>query len=449
MTRHDPENPYICYYVQVLWKTWTAGDVNLCPSASVIRLGLLHSSSRPVYAVGHWNTDWMRATQNLDRWEGVGHLYRTFWKPVGPVMTNLDNAPREIAFLVSHTNELFAPRHRGKWQKATAYAAWYEAFSRAGLNLDVVFEETVAEGGLQKYKALFIPLGEVISKSAHDKLVDFARRGGMVVADKNLGFEVPGVKVLEHDLDHMIWPNWGWYRLRHKGQGVPGPERRRRMWSTVDEIENVFADYRNRVPHADSKWLVINERRFDDVRYIYAVNDHRSQGAVGKTWNVMFEQGEPLTASITVPDADKVTAVYDLVEHRRVDTDRTPTGLRFKADYPPASATIFALLEQAIDTVDLAVPETVERGKTFAVGVTVLDEADKPVRGVLPIRITIRDGQRALSEYSDTFAVKNGTFSLEGTIALNDTGGTWSVTVDDLASGRSVTRYFKVPPRTY
>jgi len=94
-----------------------------------------------------------------------------------------------------------------------------------------------------------------------------------------------------------------------------------------------------------------------------------------------------------------------------------------------------------------AAPETAERGRPFAITARILDAAKVPVAGLLPIRVTIRDGQGAVSEYSDTFAMKDGVFTLNGWVALNDTGGTWSVTVEDLASGRTVREYFPVPVR--
>jgi hypothetical protein len=441
----EPDNDRITNYVQVLWKQWTVGDVNLCPSAAIIRLGLLHSASRPVYAVGHWNTGWMTEEPNRDRWEGVKDLYDTLWKPVGPVLTNLrEDAPREVALLVSHTNQLFSVRFRGTWQVEPAFAGWHEAFLRAGLPVDIIFEESVAEGALSRYKALFIPFGEVISRSAYDGIVKFARQGGRVVADANLGYNVPGAVALKSTMDHLLWPNWGWYRLRH-GNGVTADQRIELMWQAVDEIGTTFADERSRVPTPDSPWLVVNERRWNDTRYIYAVNDRRSAGAAGRKWGTILENGEPLDATITVP-GEKET-VYDLVAHRSVPVERANGMLNWQSHYEPASARVFALLPTLIASVTLNAPEQIERGTSGAVRVGILDPQGKPVTGLVPIRLTIRDGQGALSEYSDTFAVKNGAFERTIWIALNDTGGTWTVTVDDLASGKSATAYVRVPVR--
>ena len=442
----EPGNDHIVNYVQVLWKRWTAGAVDLCPSAAVIRLGLLHSSSRPVYAVGHWNTGWMTRTQNRDRWEAVENLYQTFWKPLGPVLTNLkEDAPREVAFLVSHTNQLFAETFRGTWRVESALSAWHEAFLRAGLPVDVMYEETVAEGGLKRYKALFIPFGEVISRSAHEQIVAFAEAGGRVVADHNLGYTVPNVVSVRNDMDHMVWPQWGWYRLRH-GDGVTAAQRVEHMWAAVEEISTLFSEECSRIPTADDPWLVVNERRWRGTRYIYAVNDKRSAGWVGKRWQAILEQGEPLHAGIKAP-AGQVAAVYDLTAQREVNTASIGGNLVWEDDFAPASAKLYALLPQRVERLELVVPETAERGKPFTIVARVLDKSGACVQGLVPIRLTLRDGQGARSEYSDTFAAKDGVVTVNGWIALNDTGGTWSVKVRELATGGVARAHFRVPPR--
>jgi Beta-galactosidase trimerisation domain len=443
----EPGNDKIINYVQILWKKWVAGDRDLCPSTAIIRLGLLNSASRPVYGVGHWNTNWMRKKQHSDRWEGIKELNDNFLKPLGPVLNNLKkDTPRKVAMLVSSTDQLFAAKFRGTWKMDTAFSAWYEAFSRAGLPMDIIFEETVAEGGLKKYGALFIPFGEVISRSAYDKINAFAKSGGKVVADCNLAYKIPGAAILKTNLDHMAWPKWGWYQVRH-GSGVKAPERIKLMGKTVDEIKHVFAAFRAQLPQADSNWLLINQREWQGIRYIYAINDHRSAGNVGKKWGIMLENGEPLTASITLPKSAGQVNVYDLAAHKKIATKLKNGSISWTSDYAPASAKLFALLPQAIANTELKVTKQVKRGKAFTVDVKITDTAGKLIKALIPIQITIKDGQGAVSSYSDSFAVKDGSFKLSGIIALNDTGGTWSVNVKNLADGTSTTRYFKVPLR--
>ena len=446
----EKPNDKICNYVQVLWKRQTASDKNECPSASIIRLGLLYSSSRPVYAAGHWNTGWMRVKPNRDRWEAVKHLSDNFWKPLGPVLTRLTvDRPRKIAFLVSHTNELFTAKDRGTWKRFTAYAGWHEAFARAGLPVDIVFEEDVAEGKLANYEALFIPLGELIGRSAHEKIVAFAEGGGKVVADHNLGYTVPNATILENDLDHLVYPRWAWMLVKRKGNGTPNDERLKKMWATTAEIERVFADIRRQGPTPGDRWLIVNERRTEGgARYLYAVNDHRAPGPIGKKYGVMIESGRPLTATVAIPDAAGIGAVYDLTTHRRVDlpAGRQGNRLTIEADYPPASAKVFALAPKPIGTLEVTVPENpVRPGQPFTLSARLLDEDGGAVPGAMPLKLTVRDGQGSRSEYSDHFAFVDGDWSLKGHIAMNDTPGTWSVTVKDLASGKTVTRYFEVP----
>ncbi|MCX5642197.1 MAG: beta-galactosidase trimerization domain-containing protein [Candidatus Omnitrophica bacterium] len=435
-------NDKIFNSVQVLWKATVLSPQDECPSAAVIRLGLLYSTSRPVYAAGHWNTDWMRNNSNLDRWEAVKDLSESFWKPLGPVITSLQtDAPREVAFLVSSNNQLFRYKNRGSiWSWEAAFAAWNEAFLRAGLPVDIIFEESVAEGKLAKYKAVFIPCGELIGKSAYDQLIAYAKNGGKVVADNTLGYNVPGVTILKSDSAFMDYYRW----VFSSATRLSAPDRAKMMGTVSDEIAGIFAEYRAKLPTADNKQLIVNTRLWEDIPYIFAINDNRSAGTQVGQYGVMLENGEPLTASITLPLSRGSRAVYDLVEHRKVETTNAKQGLRWSKQYAPASGTLFAVLPQEIAGLEVTVPDKpVAAGQAFTITARLLDAGAKPVRGRLPLRLTIRDGQGSVSEYSDVFAFTNGQFKKSGFIARNDMTGTWSVQIDDLASGRSVTKYFQ------
>jgi hypothetical protein len=433
----------VCNYVQVLWKKGVVSPQDECPSAAILRLGLLYSASRPVYS-GHWNTDWMRAEAHLDRWEAVKDLNETLWKPLGPVLTKLTDPPREIAFMISYNNLLFQYLYRmNTWSAEIFFAAWHEAFLRAGLSVDIVFEEDVAEGKLAKYKAVFIPGGQLIGRTAYDQLLAYAKQGGRVVADRHLGYKVPGVETLATDLQPMDYPNWAY----SAGRKLSAQGQVDLVWQATDEIARVFAESRSRVPTGGDKWLVVNERKWHDTRYVFAVNDHRSAGTQVGQHGVMFENGEPLTATVTMPGLRGAHFVYDLVERGRVAARETPAGLTWEKAFAPASGTLFAVLPQEIAGLELSVPERpVPAGESFTVSARLLDISGKPVRGRLPLRLTIRDAQGSVSEYSDVFAFENGAFSKTGWIAANDLPGSWSVRVDDLATGRFLIKYFKTLP---
>lgn len=441
---HPKKYDKICNYVQILWKKYVIGDKDLCPSAAMIRLGLLLSASRPVYTVGHWNTNWMRTYANRDRWEGVKEIMDSFCKPLGPVLNSIKkDMPREVAFMLSHTNELFCAKFRGKWRKETLYAAWHEAFLRAGLPVDIVFEEDVIEGKLSKYKYLFLPVCEVTSQAAHDKIVEFSKNGGIVVADHNLGFKVPGVKIMKTSMDHMMYPNWAWMG-RKNPSAVNAKQRIEKMWATTDEIREIFAPAIAKLPQADSKWLVVNGRLWNATRYVYAVNDKRSAGAVGRKYGTVLENGEELTASITVPNAANIAAVYDLTAHKEVAISRKGDSITWAKTYAPASAALFALLPRKIEKLELTTSKSVKLGGKFDINLKILDAKGAPIEGVVPIRMTLRDSRGEISEYTDYFAVENGEWSKSGWIAKNDSIGTWHVKIDDLASGKTVTTSFQV-----
>ena len=92
----------------------------------------------------------------------------------------------------------------------------------------------------------------------------------------------------------------------------------------------------------------------------------------------------------------------------------------------------------------LRTPKTVALGSEFKLNLRILDAKGVPVEGLTPIRLTIRDSHGAVSEYSDYFAVENGKWSKSCWIAKNDSIGTWSVEIKDLASGKTTDANFKV-----
>ncbi len=440
-----PGNDSVCNYVQVLWKASVASEKDECPSSSILRLGLLHSMSRPVGAIGHWNTEWMRAPGNRDRWEAVRDLAESLWQPLGPVFTNLrQNSTRNVAFLLSHTNELFAAKLRETWRKESYYAAWHEAFLRAGLPVDVVFEEDVVDGKLADYRAVFIPDGELIGKKAHERLVAFTEKGGKVVADHNLGYKIPNAILLATNLDFMYYPTWAYSQVKGK-TGVAAPERRTKMREATNELARVFAAERAVMPAAGDTCLILTQREWHGVRYLFAVNDARAPGDQVGNCNVVEEEGRPLTTTISAPGTNAIAAVYDLARHREVKTSKTNDGMSWTVDLPPASAALYALLPQKIAELRLAAPSAaVRRGGALKIGARILDDVGQPVKGLVPLQLVLKDSHGAVSEYSDYFVAKDGAWELEGAIALNDAAGEWSVRVEDLASGTTAACCFRV-----
>ena len=228
------------------------------------------------------------------------------------------------------------------------------------------------------------------------------------------------------------------------GSGILAADRLPKMWMAVDEISEVFAEDALSHPQSDNKWLVVNGRVNNGVTYVYAVNDHRSAGAIGREFGTVLEQGEPLTAGIRMDKTANIVAVYDLTTHRKIDFKRDGDAILWSTDYAPASAKLFALLPTVIENFTLTVPKEVKRGKPFSIKVSFLDNNGKIVPALLPVRLTIKDSQGSVSEFSDTFAAKKGVLVHDGWIAVNDKSGTWSVVAEDLASGKSITRYFDV-----
>jgi hypothetical protein len=66
------------------------------------------------------------------------------------------------------------------------------------------------------------------------------------------------------------------------------------------------------------------------------------------------------------------------------------------------------------------------------------------VKAVVPVQLTIRDASGREAEGSGYYGAADGSLSVKLDIASNETPGTWSIHVKELASGMETTRYLRV-----
>ena len=59
-------------------------------------------------------------------------------------------------------------------------------------------------------------------------------------------------------------------------------------------------------PEADSSSpeIVTYSRRWNDVRYVFAINDHRTFGDYVGPWGLVMEKGSPYEGEVSLADGD-------------------------------------------------------------------------------------------------------------------------------------------------
>jgi len=64
---------------------------------------------------------------------------------------------------------------------------------------------------------------------------------------------------------------------------------------------------------------------------------------------------------------------------------------------------------------------------------------------IVPLRVTIRDSESRTAELSGSYAAVDGKTEIPLDIAPNDPMGVWQIEVRELASGRTMVHWFRVP----
>lgn len=345
-------------------------------------------------------------------------------QPLGPALKKMPAAKNDIAFYESFASQVFARRGTYGWNGYWLGDA-HQMLQWAGLQTDVVFDETINQTGLNQYKVLVMMDCDVITESILQAIKDFQKQGGIVIADERVSPAVkPDIRISSYtrtgnaDLDKQ--------ELQKKSaelrQALDGKYTR-----YVDSSHPNVVPYCRRASHAD---------------YIFVVNDNREFGDyVGHHGRVM-ENGLPAEATLSVNR--KNGYFYDLVQHQQVNTKSSNLQQAVNVKLGPGAGGIYLCTDQPVNEVAIQIPATLKRGETATVSIKVLDDQGAPVSAVIPVEVSIEDAEGRVAEMSGYRALQDGAQNFLVQIAPNDKAGIWKVRVKELASGKSATTFFRV-----
>lgn len=345
-------------------------------------------------------------------------------QPLGPTLKNIPAAKNDIAFYESFASQVFANRGTYGWN-----GYWlgdsHQMLQWAGLQNDVVFDETITQHGLDQYKILVMMHGDVVTESILKEILKFQQRGGLVIADE---FLTPAIKA-----DIRI-PSY-------KRTGKADVDKREFL-KKAKELSRALAGKYTRFVESSNPNVVHYSRRSDDADYIFLVNDHREFGKyVGHHGRVM-ENGLPSETTLTINRRDGY--LYDLVNRQQVATTGSGGKQSLSVQLGPGSGGIYVLTKEPIEAVGIDVPQQIKRGESATVSVKVTDQKGKPVSAVIPVEVTIEDTEGRIAEMSGYRALVDGAQTFQIQIAPNDVAGVWRVRVKELASGKSSSVHFRV-----
>ena len=150
-----------------------------------------------------------------------------------------------------------------------------------------------------------------------------------------------------------------------------------------------------------------------------------------------MEKGLPNTGVVTLQR--KTGAVYDLLTGKKVPfsvkNGRTLIPVQFRTN----GGKILLLMDSPVEKVVLHLPGKALRGNAVKYSVRIRTADGKELKALHPLKVEIRNSKGVLTDDSTFGALIGGRYEKCFTPPLNGEKGLWSITVRDLASGKSVT----------
>lgn len=354
----------------------------------------------------------------------LARLVRETVQPLGPMLLEVPAAPADVAVLESFTSQVFTRKGTYGWGHSWVGDLWH-ALQYAHLQADIVYDEAIQVGTLDRYRVLVMPDCDVLSRSVVEQVHAFQKRGGLVVGDSNV---CPAIKP-----DIVLKPI---------ARTKQADEDKAALLKAAAELRKALDGRYQRAADADNPEVIVHRRRFGDSDYLFVVNDRREFGTYVGQHKLVMENGLSTDAVVTM--RTEAGAVYDLRRGRQVATARSKTvGLTFPVHLGPCDGGLFLITPRPLAAVRIAGGDSTS-GVPLEFRIEVVDDAGKPVNAVIPLKVELRDPDGRSAELSGYHAAKAGLLQLKFEPAPNDIPGIWELRVEDLASGLTQTHNIRL-----
>jgi hypothetical protein len=409
------------------------------PDAAFLTIAPMHlreafwtKISRPIHGIMYHGFESLVPTGSTgayrhthpETWRELARLVREVVRPLGPTLVQVPGAPGDVLFLESFASEVFARRGTYGWGGSWAGDA-YLVLQWAGLQPEVVFDETVVARGLAGAKILVLADCDVLCEGVVARILEFRKAGGIVVGDERL---CPAIS------PDVLLPSFD-----RKGKAQSDKA------ALLERAKQLRADLAGRyTPKAESSdpEVVVRTRQAGASDYVFAVNDRREPGDYVGQYGLVMERGLPSRATVVI--ARKGGHVHDLVRGREVPARNAGGRIEFDIALDPGDGRVFLVTARPIDAVRLAGPEAARAGASADFEVAVVDPDGAPIDAVVPVRLSVSDPDGRPAEVSGFYGAAGGRLRVRLDLATNDARGVWTVRATELASGREGVRWLRV-----
>jgi hypothetical protein len=330
-----------------------------------------------------------------------------------------------VALLESFAAQMFAGRGTYGWGHGWLADAYF-VLLYAGLQPEIVYDETIARRGLDGFRVLVLADCDVLTQTVADRITAFQKKGGIVVGDERLA---PAIKP-----DILL--------KSHERTGKAGDDKAALLARAAALRHDLDRRYERYVDSSNPE-VIAYRRRFGETDYVFLANDRREFGDYVGHHGLVMENGLPSETAVTLDR--RRGYVYDLLSGGPVPATRTRGKLRIHAGLGPCDGRLLMVCPREIDALRVAAPEQAPRGTRADCRIEVVDSRGKPVDAVIPVEVEVRDSEGRLAEFSGYYGAAGGKLAIALDIAPNDARGMWQIRARELASGRSAERCFRVP----
>ncbi len=420
---------------------WNLADCFM--TAGYTRNNFFHYLAGGVKGLAYFTYD----QRNSSTWPEMRRLGEVV-RRIGPIQTRLVAAKRDIGLLDSFTTDCFHPAN------TLVRVYGYLNLLQGHFDVEMVSENEILQGRSKAYRAVLLYNVQYLSRKVYDALAAHVVKGGLVLLDRSIPFDIPGAKRLKADIGMGTGHTLG-APPNDAARSTPGPLDYG-IAARVEVIKTALSDYVQ--PHFESDDIRLVATRFaaGGVPYIWFVNAldgqeyalcHECMGAgvPGANtpakkqklldWETAQMASGPYVSSIVLDTFPGVP--YDLVGGRKIPMSKTPDGrYTLTLAMERFGGMLVAFLPEEITGVTPEAPARPKRGQPCEARATVRGTS-RPIPGVISVAFTLKDPRGSVSPASGVRATQDGSAHWQWTPAVNDPAGRWTLEAMELASGHT------------
>ena len=407
---------------------------------------MLAITATPAWNVGIWATgawvDEKRVTEP-ETGKKIGAYVRTKMLPALQLLRGIDTVRAPIGFMHNVASSL-AGDHG--WNHHHYGCALRTYLSHRPVPFDEIGGGAEKRGeNLAKYKYLFVPLANVITKEEDAAFKYAAERGTKIVFDAESCVEYPGsiVQPPKTVYNHYTQNQW---RKEMKEWRTP-------MW------EDLRAGLKA-VSEQDGENAFTNVKEHNGVTYVGVVNYAREENRGDRLLTAINTNANyrpysaPQTITTVIRDVGAKAAVYEYnapsqgpkgpkgLKRQAVDSkgDTRHSNFTITAEYAPAEGKIFCVYPEALEAPEIEYSKNDGRGGRLTVTIATVSGRSAPGRTVVELKLADPEGR--VTDESGFYTVENGRVEIPVRFADGDPAGglffsKWRAEVRDLTTGET------------